>query len=65
MTGFVDLNLKFPMILAISEFMSSFNFMLSGVEHEKSFITLGPGSNLCHFLTLSECFKANKCSYCV
>ena len=43
MTGFGDLNLKSPLILAISVFMSSLNFMLSLVEHEKSFITLGPG----------------------
>ena len=35
MTGFGDINLKFPLILAISVFMSSFNFMLSRVLHEK------------------------------
>ena len=29
MTGFVDFNMKFPLILAISVFMSSLNFMLS------------------------------------
>ena len=41
MTGFGDLNLKFSLILAISVhvFMSSFNFILRWVEHEKSFIT--------------------------
>ena len=43
MTGFCDLNLKFPMILAISVFMSISNFMLSWVEHEKTFITSEPG----------------------
>ena len=39
MTGFGDLNLKFPLIMAISVFMSSLNFMLSRVEHEESFKT--------------------------
>ena len=43
MTGFGDLNLKFTLILAISVFMSNFNFMLGGVENEKSCITFGPG----------------------
>ena len=43
MTGFCDLNLRFPGSSTISVFMSSFNFMLSRVEHEKSFITFGPG----------------------
>ena len=42
MTDFYDLNLNFPISLAISVFMSSLNFMLSRVEHEKSFITSGP-----------------------
>ena len=40
MTGIGDLNLKIPLILAISV-----NFMLSCVEHEKSFITSGPGNS--------------------
>ena len=35
---------QFPLILAIMILMSSCNFMLSGVEHEKCFITLGSGS---------------------
>ena len=38
MTSFGDLNLKFPLILAISVFMSHLNLMLCRVEHEKSFI---------------------------
>ena len=42
MTSFGDLNLKFPLILAISVFMIRLNFMLGRVEHEKSFITSGP-----------------------
>ena len=43
MTGFGNLNLKFPLTLAISVSMSSLNFMLSSVEHDKCFIALGPG----------------------
>ena len=42
MTGFGDLNLKLQLILDISVFMSSLNFMLTRVEHGKSFITGGP-----------------------
>ena len=41
-TDFGDLNLKLPLILAISVFMSNLNFMLCRVEHEKCFITCGP-----------------------
>ena len=40
MAGFGDLNLKFPLILAISVFMRSLNFKLSGVKHEKKFYNL-------------------------
>ena len=43
MTSFGNLILKFLLILAISVFMSSLNFMLSRVEHEKCFITWEPG----------------------
>ena len=47
MTVFGDLNLKMPSISAISVFMISFNFMLSLVEGEKSFITWRPvGDNI-------------------
>ena len=42
MTRFDYLNLKFQFIWAILAFMSSSDFMLSCVEHEKSFITSGP-----------------------
>ena len=35
MTDIGDLNLKFPLVLVISVFMSSFNFMISRVEHTK------------------------------
>ena len=39
--GFGGLNLKFPLILDVSVFMSSKNFMLSNVEHEKKFNNRG------------------------
>ena len=38
MAGSSELNLKIPLNLVISIFMSILNFMLSSVEHEKSFI---------------------------
>ena len=38
------INVKMPTIVGISTFMSTINFMLSLVEHEKSFITSRPGS---------------------
>ena len=41
MTGFDSLNLKIPFILTILIFIRGFYFMLTGVEHEKSFITSG------------------------
>ena len=37
------INVKMPTIVGILTFMSRINFMLSWVEHEKGFITLGPG----------------------
>ena len=42
MIDFDDLNLKMSLILAILIYMSNLNFMLSLVEHEKKFISLGP-----------------------
>ena len=42
MAAFSELNLKIPSILAISILTSILNFMLSSVEHIKSFITSGP-----------------------
>ena len=35
-------NMKMPTLVGIFIFISRENFMLSGVEHEKSFITSGP-----------------------
>ena len=37
------INVKMPTIVGILTFISMINFMLSWVEHEKSFITSGPG----------------------
>ena len=43
MLFFPLINVKMPTIFGILTFMSRKNFMLSWVEHEKSFITLEPG----------------------
>ena len=37
------INVKMPTIVGVLTFMSKINFVPSGVEYEKSFITLGPG----------------------
>ena len=36
------INVKMPTIVGILAFMSRIKFLLSSVEHEKSFITSGP-----------------------
>ena len=41
---FLLINVKMPTTVGILTFISRKNFMLSGVEHEKSFITSGPGA---------------------
>ena len=46
MTGLRDSHRTINLILAISILRSSLKFMLSRVEHEKSFITSRPGRNL-------------------
>ena len=43
MLFFPLINVKMPTIVGILTYMSRKNFMLSGVEHEKSFITSGLG----------------------
>ena len=43
MLFFPLINVKMPTIVGILTFMSRKNFMLCWVEHEKSFITSGPG----------------------
>ena len=40
------INVKMPTIVGILTFTSRKNFMLSCVEHEKSFISSGPGKTL-------------------
>ena len=43
MLFFLLINVKMPTIVGILTFKSRKNFMLNSVEHEKSFITSGPG----------------------
>ena len=43
MLFFLLINVKMPTIVGILTFISRKNFMLNSVEHEKSFITSGPG----------------------
>ena len=43
MLFFPLIDVKMPTIVGILTFMRGENFMLNGVEHEKSFITSGPG----------------------
>ena len=43
MLFFLLINVKMPTIVGILTFVSRKNFMLNSVEHEKSFITSGPG----------------------
>ena len=38
----INVNVKMPAIVGIFTFMRRINFVLSGVEHEKSFIISGP-----------------------
>ena len=40
----MPINVKMPTIVCILTFMSRINFVLSRVEHGKSFITSGPGA---------------------
>ena len=42
------INVKMPTIVGILTLMSRIHFVLSGFEHEKSFITSGPGSKICY-----------------
>ena len=43
MLFFLLINVKMPTIVGILTFMSKNKSMLNSVEHEKSFITSGPG----------------------
>ena len=49
MLFFPLINVKMSTIVGILTFMSRKNFMLSEVEHEKSFITSGPGKRAIPF----------------
>ena len=40
------INVKMPTVVGILTLMSRINFLLSWVEHEKSFITSGPGAGI-------------------
>ena len=51
MLFFPLINVKMPTIVGIITLMSRKNFMLSCVEHEKSFITSGPGPGLSKLTT--------------
>ena len=57
MTGFGDLNLKCPLIWAISVLTGSLNFMHSSVEHGNVFITSEPVLNT--LLLRSQLFKVS------
>ena len=58
MLFFLRVNVKMPTIVGILTLMSRKNFMLTCVEHEKSFITSGPGVFLrpAHF-NVFACFE--------
>ena len=53
MLFFLLIHVKKPKIVGILTFMSKKNFMLSRVEHEKSFITSGPGLSRKNALSLA------------
>ena len=61
MLFFPLINVKMPTIVGILTFMSRKNVMLSWVEHEKSFITSGPGwrstQNLLKVQKGDKCWK--------
>ena len=53
MLFFLLINVKMPTTVGILTIMSRKNFMLNSVEHEKSFITSGPGLGLLQRLSVS------------
>ena len=56
-------NVKMSTIVGILTFMSRVNFVLSWVEHEKSFITSGPGLEIIELFISAkhEIYPAHKC----
>ena len=63
MLFFLLINVKMPTIVGILTLMSRKNFMLSRVEHEKSFITLGPGEQNTGFIKMVDKFDMNLTPY--
>ena len=59
MLFFPLIHVKMPTIVDILTFMSRKNFMLSCVEHEKCFITSGPGHQTCQFQVFKELVDAD------
>ena len=55
MLFFPLINVKMPTIVGILTFIGRKNFMLSRVEHEKSFITSGPGILSCLYCSSYWC----------
>ena len=51
------INAKMPTIIGIQTLMSMIDFVLSWVEHEKSFITTGPGITEYFFLLFYQVFS--------
>ena len=51
------INVKMQTIVGILTFMSRINFVLSCIEHEKYFITLGPGYFALYFMYLTFCCR--------
>ena len=56
----VLINVKMPTIVGILTFMGRKNFMLNWVEHEKSFITSGPGFLMEHILWQHRCRSCHR-----
>ena len=53
---FFLINIKMPTIVGILIFISRKNFMLNSVEHEKSYITSGPGYCIHIYMDTTEVF---------
>ena len=65
MLFFLLIHVKMPTIVGILTFMSRKNFMLSQVEHKKSFTTSGPGCCCSEsFDGVSLKFKGNHIQVC-
>ena len=62
------INVKMPTIVGILTFMSMINFVLSQVEHEKSFITWGHGhissKNVSRKFISKHCLLLSAANFC-